>query len=148
MNYILVLIVFLVCILFIAIGGFFIVSFIKSKANFFKNFFLYLMFGAMLFAGIYVFSILSTNVYYETKYVLIPYAQGNYSEVEGKVENLETTAYDKDIYFEINGKSFHIGNYEIGGVGYQGTAIENDDYLKIKYFEYEENIILKIEKQE
>lgn len=146
-NYIMLTIAFITCLAFIVISAFFIFNLVKSKANFFKYFIQYSFFGIVLIVGLYVSILLSANVYYNIKYVLIPYSQGQYKEISGTVENYKSVADDRDVYFDINGTEFHIGNYEIGNIGYQGKAISNGDFLCIKYFAEDENTILKIDKK-
>ena len=147
-NYIMVVVAIVVGIVIGGIGGFLLYLLISSKAHFFKNILLYIIGTVMFVAGIYVLGTMLTSSYYNVRYVLVPYSQGAYQEVEGEVENYRATELDKDVYFDLDGENFHIGNYEIGDIGYQGHSIKNGDYLRIRYFEYDENIILRIEKED
>ncbi|MCM1115496.1 MAG: hypothetical protein NC397_08390 [Clostridium sp.] len=132
-------------IVFITIGLYYIVIMIKSKKNPFSLIVQYLFFGIILVAGVYTFGTMAENIYYETKYVLLPYTQGEYAEVQGEVKNYKATAYDREIYFEVDNVNFHCSNYEIGSVGYQGNSLSEGEYVNIRYLEYKENIILRIE---
>lgn len=138
--------------IFFGAGLFTLIVLIKEKTNLLKKFFSYLISIIFIVAGGYTVVSVTENIYYETRYVLIPYMQGNYEEIEGIVENCIISEDERDMDFEVNGIKFECTNFEASSVGYQGTALKNGDYVRVRYlrFQNEEldfSYVMKLERQ-
>lgn len=122
--------------IFFGIGLFSLVELIREKTNFIKSVFSYLISLIFIVAGGYVVGCVAENVYYETRYVLIPYMQGDYEEIEGTVENCVISDDKRDMDFEVKGIKFECTNFEASSVGYQGTELNNGDFVRVRYLRF------------
>lgn len=152
LNYIPLIFGIGVGLIFFSIGLKVLINLIIEKVNFFKMFFVYIICIVFIVAGGYAVGAVIENIYYETRYVLIPYMQGNYEEIEGIVENCVISEDERDMDFEVNGVKFECTNFEASSVGYQGTALKNGDYVRVRYlrFQNEEldfSYVMKLERQ-
>lgn len=125
-----------ICLVVFSLGLFLLIALIKGKANLLKMLFFYLISLVFIAIGGYVVGCVAENVYYETRYVLIPYMQGDYEEIEGTVENCVISDDKRDMDFEVKGIKFECTNFEASSVGYQGTELNNGDFVRVRYLRF------------
>lgn len=125
-----------ICLVVFSLGLFLLIALIKGKANLLKMLFFYLISLVFIAIGGYGAGCVAENVYYETRYVLIPYMQGDYEEIEGTVENCVISDDKRDMDFEVKGIKFECTNFEASSVGYQGTVLNNGDFVRVRYLRF------------
>lgn len=125
-----------ICLVVFSLGLFLLIALIKGKANLLKMLFFYLISLVFIAIGGYGAGCVAENVYYETRYVLIPYMQGDYEEIEGTVENCVISDDKRDMDFEVKGIKFECTNFEASSVGYQGTELNNGDFVRVRYLRF------------
>lgn len=80
--------------------------------------------------------------------------QGDYEEIEGTVENCVISDDKRDMDFEVKGIKFECTNFEASSVSYQGTELNNGDFVRVRYLRFideESDIdfsyVMKLERQ-
>ena len=131
-------ILYLFPLLFIAVGIGFLISLRKPYVGKRLS---RILFGIVFIAvGLFASFMCASQIIYNYTDIVTPYCNGEYSEVEGQVENLETRQFwgNGDDSFSVNGVDFQIGGLQPGyqkQAAYGGKITENGQKVKIKYIE-------------